>query len=121
MELRTVHARLARICAAAGGMLYAPAVAGVTGTTGALHQALPDFVNRLRAATSLPIGLGIGISNAEQAREASHIGDVVIVGSALIRAIEAAPTPQRQPESAALFAHELAAALRRPTSLAGAA
>ncbi|MFI6277979.1 tryptophan synthase subunit alpha [Streptomyces sp. NPDC050988] len=110
----TSDARLTRICSAAGGMLYAPAVAGVTGSTGPLHNALPAFVQRLRAATDLPIGVGIGISNPAQAQEASRIADVTIVGSALLRAIDAAQGPRQQPEAAADFARALTAGLRRP-------
>ncbi|MGW6145599.1 tryptophan synthase subunit alpha [Streptomyces sp. NPDC055140] len=110
----TTDARLSRICAAAGGMLYAPAVAGVTGSTGPLHDALPTFVQRLRAATDLPIGVGIGISTPAQAQEVSRISDVTIVGSALIRSIDAAEGPWQQAEAAVDLARSLAAGLRRP-------
>ncbi|MFI5864748.1 tryptophan synthase subunit alpha [Streptomyces sp. NPDC051546] len=109
----TNDARLARICSAAGGMLYAPAVPGVTGSTGPLHHALPAFVQRLRTATDLPIGVGIGISTPAQAQEVSRIADVTIVGSALIRAIDAA-RPTQQDEAAADFARALTAGLHHP-------
>ncbi|GHG13786.1 tryptophan synthase alpha chain [Streptomyces filamentosus] len=56
---------LARICAAASGMIYAPATSGVTGHTGPLAPDLPAFVDRLCAYTRLPISVGIGISNAD--------------------------------------------------------
>ncbi|MET8816529.1 tryptophan synthase subunit alpha [Streptomyces sp. NPDC004549] len=109
----TTDARLARICAAGGGMLYAPAVAGVTGSTGPLHDALPAFLQRLRAATDLPIGVGIGISTPAQAREVSRIADVTIVGSALIRTIDAANGPQQQADATVNLARTLAAGLPR--------
>ncbi|MCQ1580417.1 tryptophan synthase subunit alpha [Streptomyces parvus] len=110
----TTDARLARICATAGGMLYAPAVAGVTGSTGPLHDALPAFVQRLRATTDLPIGVGIGISTPAQARAVSRIADVTIVGSALIRSIDAAQEPWQQAEAAFTFARTLTTGLHRP-------
>ncbi|MFJ6437844.1 tryptophan synthase subunit alpha [Streptomyces sp. NPDC091416] len=85
--------RLARICATAGGMIYAPAVAGVTGNTGPLAPGLPDFVDRLRTLTRLPISVGIGVSDAEQAHQAAQYADGVIVGSALLRRIQDSPGP----------------------------
>ncbi|MFF7117508.1 tryptophan synthase subunit alpha [Streptomyces albogriseolus] len=110
----TSDARLVRISSAAGGMLYAPAVAGVTGSTGPLHHALPAFVQRLRTATRLPIGVGIGVSTPAQAQAVSRIADVTIVGSALIRAIDAAQGTRRQEEAAADFARTLTSGLHRP-------
>ncbi|MFH8257825.1 tryptophan synthase subunit alpha [Streptomyces roseolus] len=110
----TNDARLTQICSAAGGMLYAPAVAGVTGSTGPLHPALPAFVDRLRTATDLPIGVGIGVSTPAQAQAVSRIADVTIVGSALIRAIDAAQGTWQQEEAAADFARALTAGLYRP-------
>ncbi|MCX4681628.1 tryptophan synthase subunit alpha [Streptomyces sp. NBC_01433] len=109
----TTDARLARICAAASGMIYAPAVAGVTGSTGPLHGALPAFVQRLRAATDLPVGVGIGISTPAQAQEVSRIADVTIVGSALIRTMDAAHGPRQQADATVDLARALRAGLRR--------
>ncbi|WSW72088.1 tryptophan synthase subunit alpha [Streptomyces sp. NBC_00996] len=68
---------------------------------------------RLRAATDLPIGVGIGISNPAQAREASRIADVTIVGSALIRSIDTTQDPRQQADAAANLARLLKAGLRR--------
>ncbi|MDF3303198.1 tryptophan synthase subunit alpha [Streptomyces tropicalis] len=110
----TTDARLTRICSAAGGMLYAPAVPGVTGSTGPLHDALPTFVKRLRAASDLPIGVGIGISTPAQAQEVSRIADVTIVGSALIRTMEATHGPRQQADAVASLARTLTAGLHRP-------
>ncbi|MGP3953486.1 tryptophan synthase subunit alpha [Streptomyces sp. 7N604] len=110
----TTDARLTRICAAAGGMLYAPAVPGVTGSTGPLHTGLPAFVNRLRTVTDLPIGVGIGVSSAAHAATASRIADAVIVGSALIRGVDAAEGPSEQIDAAGALTARLAAEVRRP-------
>ncbi|MCX4826368.1 tryptophan synthase subunit alpha [Streptomyces sp. NBC_01142] len=110
----TTDARLAHICAAASGMLYAPAVAGVTGSTSPLHGALPAFVQRLRAATDLPIGVGIGISTPAQAPIVSRIADVTIVGSVLIRTMDAAHGPRQQADATVNLARTLSARLRRP-------
>lgn len=99
--------RLSRVCAAGSGMVYAPAVAGVTGSTSPLHPGLPHFVKRLRSLTALPIGVGIGVSNAEDAHVVSRYSDAVIVGSALLRRLQETPGP-REIEAAAQLAAELA-------------
>lgn len=104
--------RLARICTTAGGMIYAPAVAGVTGHTGPLASGLPAFVARLRALTGLPISVGIGVSSAAQAHQAAQYADGIIVGSALIRHIQNAPGP-RGTRAALALAHDLAHGVHR--------
>ncbi|MFJ8787205.1 tryptophan synthase subunit alpha [Streptomyces sp. NPDC102476] len=105
--------RLRRIAAAGGGMLYAPATAGVTGTTGALSDSLPPFVRRLRTLTSLPVGAGIGVSRPEQAAHIAQFADAAIVGSAFIRAVRDAPG-RAGFAAAAQLAGELRQALRVP-------
>jgi tryptophan synthase, alpha subunit len=104
--------RLARVCAAASGMVYAPATAGVTGGQGPLHPGLRTFVGRLRTLTNLPVGVGIGVSTPEQAACVGSYADAVIVGSAFIRAIEATPGPAGA-HQAAVLAQRLADGLRR--------
>lgn len=104
-------ARLTRVCGAGSGMVYAPATAGVTGSTGALHRGLPAFVKRLRTVTSLPVGVGIGVHTAAQAQEVGAYADAVIVGSALIRHLQQAPGARGRAAAAALAA-ELAAGVR---------
>jgi tryptophan synthase alpha chain len=104
-------ARLARICAAGGGMVYAPAVAGVTGASAPPSAGLPAFVARLRTLTSLPVGVGIGVSTPAQAQRVGRFADAVIVGSALVRCLLDAPGPAGVRAAAALAA-DLAGAVR---------
>jgi tryptophan synthase alpha chain len=89
----STDARLARVCAEASGMIYAPAVAGVTGTQGPLASGLVSFVDRLRSVTAVPVGVGFGVSTADQAAIVSTFADAVIVGSALIRQLNTTPGP----------------------------
>lgn len=77
--------RLATICAVAGGFVYAPGGAGVTGHRTGLSSQLPNFVERLRSITPLPIAVGIGVSDTVQAAVAGNLADGVIVGSAFLR------------------------------------
>jgi tryptophan synthase alpha chain len=51
---------------------------------------LAGFVNRVRAETAVPLAVGFGISNPAQAAEVGQVADGVIVGSALINAVNAA-------------------------------
>jgi len=80
--------RMAEIGRHGAGFVYLVSRLGVTGVRDALAVDLPDSVARLRAATSLPICIGFGISTPEQARAAAQLGDGVIVGSAIVRAAE---------------------------------
>jgi tryptophan synthase alpha chain len=79
--------RLAEIGARARGFLYTVSVVGTTGERAALAERFADVVARAKAATTVPVALGFGISTPAQAREAADAGaDGVIVGSRLVRA-----------------------------------
>ncbi|HJR90684.1 MAG TPA: tryptophan synthase subunit alpha [Aeromicrobium sp.] len=80
--------RIAMTAAASSGFLYATAVMGVTGARDVTSSAAPVLVERVRKITDLAIGVGLGISNAAQAAEVAKYADAVIVGSALVRALE---------------------------------
>jgi tryptophan synthase alpha chain len=81
--------RIAQIAQSATGFLYAISVTGVTGTRQQLSADAGALLQRIRRVTQLPVAVGFGISNAEQAREAWAQGaDAVIVGSAIVRKIE---------------------------------
>lgn len=67
------------------GWVYATAVMGVTGARAATSSAAPELVARIRrAAPELPVGVGLGVSTADQAAEVGAFADAVIVGSALV-------------------------------------
>jgi tryptophan synthase alpha chain len=79
--------RLERLGAAAEGaqgFVYLVARLGVTGASRSLAADLADSVQRVRGATSLPVAVGFGISNAEQAAAVGRLADGVVVGSALV-------------------------------------
>ncbi|MFD4412482.1 tryptophan synthase subunit alpha [Streptomyces sp. NPDC058475] len=105
-------ARLAEIGAASSGMVYAPATPGRTGVRRPLSPYLPRLVRRLREATGLPVGVGIGISTPDQARWVSGYADAAVVGSAVIRRMHAhADAPAA---AAAEAAREFADGVRHP-------
>jgi tryptophan synthase alpha chain len=81
--------RLPRIVEGAGGFIYYVAIAGVTGTRSADVGAVADAVARLRAFTALPIAVGFGIKNPEQAAQVARAADAAVVGSALVQRLAA--------------------------------
>jgi len=76
--------RLAMTAKASSGFLYATSVMGVTGTRTATSNAAPELVSRIRTFSDIPIGVGLGVSNGDQAAEVGAFADAVIVGSALV-------------------------------------
>jgi tryptophan synthase alpha chain len=76
--------RLVAICERSRGFVYGVSLMGVTGERTSLASQAREMGRRLKAVSDTPVLLGIGISNAEQAVEAAHYGDGVIIGSALM-------------------------------------
>jgi len=75
---------------------------------------LRDMLARLRRVTDLPLCVGFGVSRPEHVRELKEIADGVIVGSALVRKLEAAGTPDGRAKALADIRNtiaELSAAL----------
>jgi tryptophan synthase alpha chain len=104
----TTDARLATAVQGGRGFLY---LISRTGVTGARTEAPPDLagqIARLRRVSPLPIAVGFGISTPEQVRAAAALADGVVVGSALVAALE-----RGGPEGAAALLRDLAAATRR--------
>ncbi|GAA4758935.1 tryptophan synthase subunit alpha [Nocardioides endophyticus] len=79
--------RIAMTTAACRGFVYATAVMGVTGARTTTSDLAGPLVARTRAATDLPVGVGLGVSNGDQAAEVASYADGVIVGSAFVRAL----------------------------------
>ncbi|MEC4020264.1 tryptophan synthase subunit alpha [Streptomyces sp. H27-D2] len=83
--------RLATITAVGSGFVYAASLMGVTGTRVSVGEQAADLVRRTRATTDLPVCVGLGVSNAEQAAEVARFADGVIVGSAFVKLLLDAP------------------------------
>lgn len=76
--------RIAKAVEHAQGFVYLVARLGVTGASTDLAADLAPSVERVRAATSLPIAVGFGISTPAQAVAVARLADGVVVGSALV-------------------------------------
>jgi len=79
--------RLAYITSQASGWVYCVSIAGVTGARSELPKELPEFLARVRRNTSLPLGVGFGISRREHIESLAGIADGVVVGSAYMDVI----------------------------------
>ena len=99
----TPDARLVRICTRSRGFVYGVGLMGVTGERNALADSASIMARRLKAATDKPVLIGIGVSDAAQAAEASAVADGVVVGSALVRRL----LEGGGPDGAAAFVAEL--------------
>jgi tryptophan synthase alpha chain len=77
--------RLVRICDRARGFVYSVGVLGVTGERSRLAGTAVELARRLKAITDKPVLVGVGVSNAAQAREAVTVADGVIQGASVVR------------------------------------
>ncbi len=77
--------RLPSIIRGAGGFIYYVAIAGITGTRSADSAEVAAAVERLRRFTDLPVVVGFGIKNPEQAAAVACAADAAVVGSALVQ------------------------------------
>ena len=84
----STEARLRVVTAACRGFVYAVSVTGVTGAREQLPQDVPAMIERIRAVTALPVAVGFGVSNGATAARVAAVADAVVVGSALVRAID---------------------------------
>ncbi len=82
----TTPERLAAIASHARGFVYTVSLTGTTGERGELPPGLSATVERVRAATELPVAVGFGISTAAHAAAVAALADGVIVGSRVVRA-----------------------------------
>lgn len=106
-------ARLASVTAACSGFIYAASLMGVTGARTSISSAASDLVARVRRVTDLPVAVGLGVSNAEQASAVATYADGVIVGSAFIKLVQESASLEEALVAVRSLAQELAAGVRR--------
>ncbi|WP_433609101.1 tryptophan synthase subunit alpha [Dactylosporangium sp. CA-139114] len=110
----STDARIASTVAACRGFVYATSVMGVTGARDRTSSAAPVIVERVRAiGSSVPVAVGLGVSNGAQAAETATFADGVIVGSALVRCLLEAESPAAGVAAVAKLSAELAEGVRR--------
>ncbi|MCW2860761.1 MAG: tryptophan synthase, alpha subunit [Actinoallomurus sp.] len=117
VALSSTDERLAAITEVCRGFVYAASLMGVTGARSAVDTGAANLVERTRKAmpvgARLPVGLGLGVGNGVQAAEVAAFADGVIVGSAFIRRLLDARSPDEGLASIRRLTEELAAGVRR--------
>jgi len=86
----STDARIREVARAGTGYLYYVSLKGVTGVKSADVAVVATHLPKIRAASSLPIGVGFGIKDAESARAIAQSADAVIIGSRIVQEIESA-------------------------------
>ncbi|TCJ23622.1 tryptophan synthase subunit alpha [Nocardioides jejuensis] len=105
-------ARIAMTTAASRGFVYATGVMGVTGGKQATGDIVRPLIERTKATTDLPVGVGVGVSTGAQAAQFAQYADGVIVGSAFVRTLLEAPDRATGLRNLAALTEELAAGVR---------
>ena len=105
--------RVQRVAGKGRGFIYYVSVTGVTGARQALDDQLRSQVARVRRATSLPVGVGFGISTPKQAAWIAGFADAAVVGSALVERIEKAKGGAEKARCAGAFVFELKRAMKQ--------
>ncbi len=84
----STDARLRTVGEACRGFVYAVSVTGVTGERDALGDDVAGLVDRARRASGLPVAVGFGVASRASAARVAGVADGVVVGSALVRAVD---------------------------------
>jgi len=108
----TSDERLAQVTKLCTGFIYAASIMGVTGTRTAVSSQAKDLVTRIRKFSNLPVAVGLGVSNREQAKEVAQYADGVIVGSAFIKLILANTDKQKAFADVKQLAQQLSEGVR---------
>lgn len=89
--------RLPKVLANTSGFVYYVSITGITGSAAPDVNAVHTEVARLKTATSLPVAVGFGVKTSAQARAIAKGADGVVVGSALVTAIQQSLGPKGEP------------------------
>lgn len=105
--------RLPAVLANTSGFVYYVSIAGITGTAAPVVNDVQAQVSRIKSSTDLPVVVGFGVKTPDQVRALSKGADGVVVGSALVRAIETSLDTNGKATSKTVSAvHDLVANLR---------
>lgn len=85
----TPTVRMQSVAAAGGGFVYYVSLKGVTGANTLDVAQVAQRLAQIREHTDLPVGVGFGIKDATTAAAVAQVADAVVVGSAVIKQIEA--------------------------------
>ena len=84
----TDEPRIQKIAKVSSGFIYYVSLKGVTGAGHLDTDEVADRVNKIKAHSTIPVGVGFGIKDAESAARVARVADAVVVGSALVKKVE---------------------------------
>ncbi|MFT5490111.1 MAG: tryptophan synthase alpha chain [Limisphaerales bacterium] len=112
----TPEARVELIARHGDGFIYYVSREGVTGMQSTMSDTIGERTALIRAHSDLPIAVGFGVSNPEQARQVAEFADGVVVGSAIVNQIAEHGRSPEMVEKVAGFVESLADAIKPPVS-----
>lgn len=115
----TPDERIGLIVRRAQGFIYYVSREGVTGMQSKVSETIAEMTAKIRRHVSLPIAVGFGISNPDQARMVAPHAEAVVVGSAIVDQIAAQPGGQDLVPRVAAFVASLVDAVKKPHASAG--
>ena len=89
----TPEDRIKKIAAKSSGFLYAVTVKGVTGGNDGLSKEVTGYLEAVKAHATIPVCAGFGVRSSSDVALLEPLVDGVIVGSALVEAIEDQVSP----------------------------
>ena len=104
--------RVAVVSAVCRGFVYAASLMGITGARDAVSGLAAGLVGSVRAHTRLPVAVGVGVRDGAQAAEVAAFADGVIVGSAFVQRLLAAPDLAEGVAAIRVLAADLASGVR---------
>jgi len=106
--------RVRLIAKTSRGFIYVVSLTGVTGERQELPAGLASQIEVLRGVTAKPLCVGFGISTPAHAAAVGRIADGAVVGSAIVRLVEARTGSPTLVDDVGKFIAELKAPLREP-------
>jgi tryptophan synthase alpha chain len=100
----TSDARLRQVATLGRGYLYYVSLKGVTGAANIDLEAVASRIAHIRAFTTLPVGVGFGIRDAETAKQVAACADAVVIGSRLVQEIEGSRSGEAAANATAFLA-----------------
>lgn len=111
----TPDERIERIARRARGFIYYVSREGVTGMQTTVSTTIGEMTDRIRRHSPLPIAVGFGISNPDQAREVARHAEAIVVGSAIVNRIAELGSAPGMPAQVGAFVRSLSEAVRSVT------
>jgi tryptophan synthase alpha chain len=108
----TPEDRIEFIVKRGAGFIYYVSREGVTGMQAKVSDTLAEMTKKIRSHTNLPIAVGFGISNAEQAKSVAQEAEAIVVGSAIVNQIAEHGKSPKLAEEVSRFVKTLAEATK---------